>query len=94
MQLEELDDRVRRLLVGNDRKLCPLVVGQRRVGALSTALDTGHAAEVLLDLCLDGRGIDVADDDHSHEVGAVPIAVEAPRGIVRKALEHVDLANR
>ncbi len=49
---------------------------------------------MLLDHVDDGVAIDVADDDHRHQVRAVPVAVEARQLLALRVLDDLGLADR
>ena len=51
-------------------------------------------AEVLADPRLDRVRLEVADGDDRHQVGPVPVVVEAPQGLVGRVLEDLAVADR
>ena len=46
-------------------------------------------AELVANARLDRRDVDIADDDHGHAIGAIPVAVEAHDRVARCGLDDV-----
>ena len=93
-EVVDLQQRVARLRVGGHDDLGFVV---RRTGVLGARAGLRRVVEVAeerLNLGFDLGRLDVADGDHGHEVGAVPVAVEALQGVVGRALEHRRIADR
>ena len=53
----------------------------------------GQRREVLLDHCRHGVAVDVADDDHRHQVGAVPVVIEPHQLFPLRVLDDVGFAD-
>ena len=87
---EDVD--ARRVVVG-DREARP-VGGVRDGGALGGGLALGRRREVLADLGLDQRRIEVAHGDHGHQVGPVPALVVGPQLLHGRGFEDLGQADR
>ena len=90
----DLDRRVRQLLVGVD--------GVDRAGMVGNVVHRTRARrrrrrdrrEVRLDQVLDRGAVEVADRDDGHQIGAVPVLVEARQLIRLERLDDFRLADR
>ena len=83
----------RHFLVGDDGIARARLLGdvERRTRPLADRIL--QSRETLLDLGHDGVAIDIADDDHRHQVRTVPIAIEAHQGIARDLADDVRVAD-
>ena len=91
---EQLDGRVRILLVRLDRDERLGVVGHLRVLAHARLARRGDAREALANRGLHRLRVEVADGDDGHQVGAVPVAIEGTCQGVGEALEVLARADR
>ena len=53
-----------------------------------------QATEMIADLLLDGINVEITDRDHAHQVRAIPVAVEATKGLVVELPQHLDVTDR
>jgi hypothetical protein len=68
--------------------------GERGRGARARVVDRRDGAEARDDLLLHRGGIDVADDDDRHEIGAVPVFIEAADRRGERRVEPLGLPDR
>ena len=92
-QIADLHGRCGRLLVGHDRVAGAAVLGHVEGGPWPFGRRRGQRREVLLDHCRDGVAVDVADDDHRHQVGAVPVVIEPQQLFPLRVLDDVGFAD-
>ncbi len=92
-QVADLDDSRGRFLVGHEG--VPRAAAFRHVVGRPRARRrrVGQRREMLLDHRHDRVPIDVADDDHGHQVGAIPVAIEAHQLLALGALDDLGLAD-
>ena len=64
------------------------MAGDREQGALPGLLRGAQVLEMLPDEALNPSRVELAHRDDGHEVGAVPVVVEAPQGVVGERLQH------
>ncbi len=70
------------------------MLGHVEAGALAGRRRRRDPREVRLDQGLDGGLVEVADGDHRHQVGAVPVLVELPQALGREGADAVRRADR
>ena len=80
----------RHLLVGDDREQGLIVVGNRIFQTLPRVLRSDNPLEVLEEKGLHVGPVEVADHNDPHQVGPVPIFVEAPESFVLEGLEALN----
>ena len=93
-QVAEAHDGVRALLIGDDGVARARTFGhvEDRPRPLRFRID--ERREVLPDHRGDGVPVDVADDDHGHQIGPVPVAIEPHQLFALRRLDHGRDPNR